>query len=96
MPHTTVYITAEISNVNYAYLAYRFKFSEKFNKIQMYDDGNNGDGIAGDGIYGASINVDVGIYNIIFIQKIMMPVSFLLKEQKRNFIKCLLLGVLLQ
>ena len=58
MPHTTVYITAEISNVNYAYLAYRFKFSEKFNKIQMYDDGNNGDGIAGDGIYGASINVD--------------------------------------
>ena len=58
MPHSTVYITAEISNVNYAYLAYRFKFSEKFNKIQMYDDGNNGDGIAGDGIYGASINVD--------------------------------------
>ena len=58
LPHTTVYITAEISNVNYAYLAYRFKFSEKFNKIQMYDDGNNGDGIAGDGIYGASINVD--------------------------------------
>jgi len=58
LPHTTVNITAEISNANYAYLGYRFKFADKFEKLQMFDDGNHGDGIAGDGIYGATINLD--------------------------------------
>ena len=57
-PHTTVHITAEIINSNYAYLGYRFKFADKFEKIQMYDDGNNGDGSAGDGVFGATIDVD--------------------------------------
>ena len=52
LPHTTINITANITNTNYAYLAYRFKFSEKFTKIQMMDDGNNGDGAAGDGVFG--------------------------------------------
>ena len=58
LPHSTVNITANIQNSNYAYLGYRFKFADKFMKIQMFDDGNHGDGIAGDGIFGASINVD--------------------------------------
>ena len=58
LPHTSVYINAEITDANYAYLGYRFKFSNKFTKIQMYDDGNNGDGVAGDGIFGALLDVD--------------------------------------
>ena len=58
LPHSTVSITSNISNADYAYLGYRFKFADKFEKVQMFDDGNNGDGIAGDGIYGATINVD--------------------------------------
>ena len=58
LPHSTVSITAEISNANYAYLGYRYKFADKFVKLQMYDDGLNGDGTAGDGIYGATINFD--------------------------------------
>jgi len=58
LPHSTIHITAEISNSNYAYLGYRFTFSDKFEKAQMYDDGLNGDGTAGDGVYGATINVD--------------------------------------
>jgi len=53
-----VSITAAISNTNYAYLGYRFKFADKFEKIEMFDDGNNGDGIAGDGVFGATINID--------------------------------------
>ncbi len=57
-PHTTVNITAEISNSNYAYLGYRFKFADKFQKIQLFDDGQNGDGAAGDGVFGATIDVD--------------------------------------
>jgi hypothetical protein len=58
LPHSTINITAEISNSNYAYLGYRFKFSTKFEKLQMFDDGQHGDGTAGDGVYGATINVD--------------------------------------
>ena len=58
LPNTSVSITANITNSNYAYLGYRFKFSDKFNKVEMFDDGNHGDGAVGDGIYGATIGVD--------------------------------------
>jgi len=58
LPHSTINITADIQNSNYVYLGYRYKFADKFEKIQMFDDGNNGDGIAGDGVYGATISVD--------------------------------------
>jgi len=58
LPHTSVSITAEISNANYAYLGYRYTFADKFEKLQMYDDGMHGDGSAGDGVYGVTINVD--------------------------------------
>ena len=58
LPHTSVSITAAISNSNYAYLGYRYTFADKFEKLQMYDDGMHGDGTAGDGVYGATINVD--------------------------------------
>ena len=58
LPHTTVSITASVSNSNYVYLGYRFKFADKFEKIEMYDDGNHGDGSAGDGVFGATINID--------------------------------------
>ena len=57
-PHTSVSIIAAIGNTNYAYLGYRFKFSDKFEKIEMFDDGNHGDGTSGDGVFGATINVD--------------------------------------
>ena len=58
LPHSTINITAQITNSNYAYLGYRFAFRDKFEKLEMYDDGNHGDGIAGDGIFGVTINVD--------------------------------------
>ena len=56
--HTVIDVTATVTNASYVYLGYRFKFSEKFNKIEMFDDGMHNDGIAGDNIYGASINID--------------------------------------
>jgi hypothetical protein len=58
LPYTSVNITAQISNSDYAYLGYRFKFADKFEKLQMFDDGQHGDGVAGDGVFGATINVD--------------------------------------
>ena len=58
LPHTSVNITAAISNSNYAYLGYRYTFADKFEKLQMYDDGLHGDGSAADGVFGATIPVD--------------------------------------
>ena len=58
LPYSSVNITAQISNSDYAYLGYRFKFSDRFEKLQMFDDGQHGDGVAGDGIFGVTINVD--------------------------------------
>jgi hypothetical protein len=58
LPHSTINITASIQNASYVYLGYRVKFSDKFEKLEMFDDGNHGDGTSGDGVYGATINVD--------------------------------------
>ncbi|MBT5089481.1 MAG: T9SS type A sorting domain-containing protein [Flavobacteriales bacterium] len=58
LPYSTIHITAEISNSNHAYLGYRYTFADKFEKLQMYDDGMHGDGTVGDGVFGATISVD--------------------------------------
>ena len=58
LPNSVVTITAEVSNANYVFLGVRGKFSEKFIKFQMFDDGINDDGIAGNGIYGTILDVD--------------------------------------
>ena len=58
LPHSTINITASISNSNYVYLGYRYTFADKFEKLEMLDDGQHGDGSAGDGVFGATINVD--------------------------------------
>jgi hypothetical protein len=55
--NTTIFITANVTNTNFVYLGYRFSKTQKFTKIQMYDDGTNGDGDPNDNIFGASINV---------------------------------------
>ena len=50
IPHSTVTISAQITNATDAYLGYRFKFHDKFTKVSMIDNGS--------GIYSATINVD--------------------------------------
>jgi len=54
-PNTSVTFTADIQNVNYAYLGYRTFIGDIFQKALMYDDGLHGDGAAADGVYGVSI-----------------------------------------
>ena len=56
-PNSTVTFTANILNATSAYLGYRTFVGNKFEKIDMFDDGLHGDGAAGDGVYGASIFV---------------------------------------
>jgi spore coat protein CotH len=50
-----VFITANISDVSNAFLAYRFGENMPFKKVFMFDDGNHNDGIANDGLYGVNI-----------------------------------------
>ncbi|PCJ01560.1 MAG: hypothetical protein COB15_01170 [Flavobacteriales bacterium] len=53
--YDTVNFTCNITNSNYAYLGYRYSSRVVFQKVQLLDDGNSNDGIAGDGTYGAQI-----------------------------------------
>jgi hypothetical protein len=52
-----VTISASVSNATSGnvYLGYRDVKSDRFTRIQMYDDGMHGDSAAGDNIYGASL-----------------------------------------
>ncbi|MGB0916663.1 MAG: CotH kinase family protein [Flavobacteriales bacterium] len=58
LANTSVNISASISDATYAYLGYRDNLANKFTKLEMLDDGNHGDGAAGDGVYGATISVN--------------------------------------
>jgi hypothetical protein len=52
-----VVITATVTNVNTlgVWLGFRDLKSDRFERVQMYDDGMHGDSAAGDNIYGVSI-----------------------------------------
>ena len=56
-PNSVVDFRVEISNANYAYLGYRNSRIDPFTKIELFDDGAHNDGTAGDGTFGASIDV---------------------------------------
>ena len=60
MPGSSINITATINNANTIGLGYRNNRTEIFQFVEMKDDGNNGDGAAGDGVYGATVTVAVG------------------------------------
>jgi len=51
-PGTEISFTAEVADGLEVYLAYRSSAYGLFEKMMMYDDGNHGDGQAGDGVYG--------------------------------------------
>ena len=50
IPHSTITISAQITNATDVYLGYRFKFHDKFTKVNMTDNGS--------GLYSAPINID--------------------------------------
>jgi len=51
--YDTVWITATITGGDVAYLGYRDQIWKKFDRVQMFDDGQHQDGSAGDGVFGA-------------------------------------------
>ncbi len=65
IPYSNVWINVEVNNANSVMLGYRHSILDKFEKIQMFDDGSHNDGAAGDGIYGVSVstsNTDIQYY----------------------------------
>lgn len=50
-----VTVTANVANTNAVYLGYRYVKSDRFARVQMFDDGTHGDGGAGDNVFGISI-----------------------------------------
>ena len=54
-PNSEAWITVNVSDENSVILAYRKSLTDAFEKIEMFDDGNHGDGEANDEIYGVSV-----------------------------------------
>jgi len=52
-----IFVNATVQNGSYVLLGYRFNQQDRFTRIQMYDDGNHGDGAAADGIFGVQIQI---------------------------------------
>lgn len=57
--NSAVTITANVTNANSngVYLGYRFAVTQRFKRIQMFDDGLNNDGAASDNVYGATFTM---------------------------------------
>lgn len=53
--NTPITITAAVNSADEVMLGHRSTLYEQFTRVPMYDDGNHGDGAAGDGVYGAEI-----------------------------------------
>ncbi len=58
LPNTEVWFNTEVEYADNVFLGYRKSITQAFEKIEMFDDGNHQDGVAGDGIYGVSIISD--------------------------------------
>lgn len=54
----TFFITSAVTNETAVYLGYRTSHELRFTRIPMFDDGNHGDGAAGDHTYGASVTAN--------------------------------------
>ena len=66
-----VIITANVinTNTNSVFLGYKFDETKKFEKLPMFDDGNHGDGAAGDNIYGVSVSmIAANLYYYIYAE----------------------------
>lgn len=53
-------ITAQALHTDTLELKFRIGTNGSFQKIEMFDDGNHGDGVANDNIFGASVSLDQG------------------------------------
>ena len=56
--NTSVFFTVTALNATHVYIGVRNTVLDRFYRIPMLDDGLHGDGIAADGIYGASIPIN--------------------------------------
>ncbi len=53
----TITMTANVTDANAVIFGYRTELGAPFTKIEMFDDGANNDGAAGDGIYGIDFTI---------------------------------------
>ena len=59
-PGSNFSATVTVSGATAVWMGYRSNVKEMFQLVQLYDDGQHGDGAAGDGLYGASLVAGTG------------------------------------
>ena len=60
--NTPVWITAKVSGSSSVQLNYRCSHKAIFSAVDMFDDGNHNDGVAGDSVYGAQVLVEGKVF----------------------------------
>ena len=51
-----LWVSTEVFNASYVMMSYRYGKNQRFRTLEMFDDGNHNDGMAGDNIFGAKLN----------------------------------------
>lgn len=59
-PNSVLNVIATVTNGNAVFLGWRQNQTLPFQRVQMFDDGLNGDGAAGDGVFGATLSIGRG------------------------------------
>lgn len=84
-PNSNVWINANILNASTVKFMSRSSLNGKFDELEMFDDGNHNDGIAGDGIYGNSFWVGSSNIQYYIFAENSSAVSFLPKKAEFEF-----------
>jgi len=66
--NSEVSIVADISNAEYAFLAYRSEIGGRFEKVEMADDGAHDDGEAEDGTWGVTLSMGTSMEYYIYAE----------------------------
>jgi len=84
-PYMTLWINADVADADEVTLYYRSNAYDKFTALEMYDDGNHNDGVAGDGTYGISIQASYDDINYYFYAQNSDQGAFLPQKASREF-----------
>ena len=85
----SIFLSSTISDASSVTLAYRTEDGAPFEKLTMLDDGQNGDGAAGDGVYGVSFTPTASITEYYIYAENSNAGSFLPARAAHEFITLL-------
>lgn len=85
-PNSNVRFLVRVSGADSVFLEFRQNPGFRFQKKVMYDDGQHGDSLAGDGLYGTTVQIGAGDINYYFYAENSQAASFSPARAEKEFI----------